>query len=235
MKRKRGGKRWRKWLPTLALLLLVSPILVLSVGLAILWSLLRYEDATTTPEGALNGRYAQYLNGWRQVNARNSGERPPPAYTILQEQDIEAPPGRLYTLGWYDAEARPCLAVSLVQGAGDYYETIWQRYAEAQCSADEYSIDWYLEEGGWGAPPFAVVYGFSGAADLVEVTWGDGAVTRVMTQHDSYAAILERRSETIRRVEFVKTDGGLVHSFKPLLRLGRALCERDGRTLECAS
>ena len=81
-------------------------------------------------------------------------------------------------------------------------------------------LDWYLEAGEPYLPPFAVAYGFSGDADVVEVKWGDGLVTRAKPQNGTYAAILDRRPETIKRIDFISRSGQALRGFSPAMRIG---------------
>ena len=106
------------------------------------------------------------------------------------------------------------------RGSDDVYQTIWPDYADAHCSANRYSLDWYLEAGESYLPPFAVAYGFSGDADVVEVAWGDGLVTRAKPLNGTYAAILDRRRETIKRIDFISGSGQVLHGFSPAMRIG---------------
>ena len=56
MKRKRSRKPWRR----LGIVLVLSTVFAILLFVSCLFYLFRYEDASSTPEGFLNGFYARH-------------------------------------------------------------------------------------------------------------------------------------------------------------------------------
>lgn len=177
--------------------LIVVPLCMPLLALSLFAGIMHYEDAPLPAEGRLIGAFT--------ANA--------PAAALLSARAIAQAPVTLYLAGWSEPGSRHCLSLVGLADAPGYARRYLGMERKTACVIRAEYPAYSIAQFWWSRPeeaPVSAVFGYSGAATGVSVTWQDGAVSAVAAENGVFLAYRLQKSRTIASVAFYDADGGLL-------------------------
>lgn len=205
MKKKNSEGRLARWLPRVAIALIIVPLAVPLMGFSFIVGLLYYDDASRT-EADLLVESAFMLRD---------------AFTILQRQPLDEPDEALYLVGWRNSKGTPCIGVIRVDATRTLFGSFFGGGWKADCDLARFSVDQFWGRRGEFFSRFSLAYGYSGDAARVDVTWHDKSVMRVKPVNFTYLARRADGKQVIASIEFYGADDALLHRFPRSTSSGR--------------